>query len=59
MLLFYFGYVWGFSLKMDFKVEINRLSQDEGEYELGIRGITDFGTVDEIRRMLRRLMRMV
>lgn len=43
---------------MESKVEINRLSQDELEYELQIRGAAGTGTVDEMRRILRRMKKL-
>lgn len=39
-------------------MEINRLSKDELEYELAIRGVTNITGMDEMRRMLRQLMKL-
>lgn len=43
---------------MDFKLEINRLSQDELTYELACRGVSETLTVDTARKTLRGLLRI-
>lgn len=39
-----------------FKVSVDRLSKEELEYEIKIRGITETGTVDNLRKRLRSLL---
>jgi hypothetical protein len=38
--------------------EVNRLAQDELVYELAVRGLTEVGTVEQMRKTLRNLLRM-
>jgi hypothetical protein len=38
--------------------EANRLAQDELVYELAVRGLTEVGTVEQMRKTLRNLLRM-
>jgi hypothetical protein len=40
------------------RFEVNRLVQDELVYELAIRGLTDVGTVEQMRKTLRTLLRL-
>lgn len=44
---------------MDFKIHINRLSKEDLEYELTIRGASVLPTVPEMRRLYRQLLRVV
>lgn len=39
-------------------MEINRLAKDELEYELNVRGITDISSVEEMRKCLRRVLKL-
>lgn len=43
---------------MDLQWECNRLSKDELEYELKIRGFEDVGTVDKMRSCLRNVLKL-
>lgn len=43
---------------MDAKIEINRLSKDELEYELSLYGVSGEATVESMRRSLRQLRRL-
>lgn len=43
---------------MEFKMEVNRLSQDELSYELRIRGVTTLTTMDTMRKTFRRLRKL-
>ncbi|KAG5862597.1 hypothetical protein JTB14_017174 [Gonioctena quinquepunctata] len=45
-------------LKMEGKVEVNRLEKEELSYELDIRGITGLTTVDSMRKSLRNLLKL-
>ncbi|KAG5894283.1 hypothetical protein JTB14_007428 [Gonioctena quinquepunctata] len=47
-----------YRLKMEGKVEVNRLEKEELSYELDIRGITGLTTVDSMRKSLRNLLKL-
>jgi hypothetical protein len=38
--------------------EVNRLAQDELVYESAVRGLTEVGTVEQMQKTLRNLLRM-